>query len=316
MVRMRLIRGLHNVKRAEHGGVVTIGNFDGVHLGHQQILTQLREKADELGTHAVAVTFEPYPQEFFQKDSAPTRLTNLREKCEIFDQFGVDEVLCITFNRALSELSPTAFADKVLVEGLNLRHLLIGDDFRFGHRRAGDFDFLKQFGMKRGFSVQQANTFSLKNARVSSTSVRKALEMADFEQVKALLGRPFSITGRVRKGAQLGRQLGFPTANVALHRHKAPIRGVFVVNVFIHKNGVKSRSYPAVANLGVRPTVCGLKEVLEVHLLDETLDLYDSFLSVEFLRQIRSEQKFDSLEALKAQIASDVEAAQKYFGQG
>ncbi|GLZ84058.1 riboflavin biosynthesis protein [Metapseudomonas resinovorans] len=306
---MQLVRGLHNLRPQHRGCVATIGNFDGVHRGHQAILKRLRERAAELGLPTCVVIFEPQPREYFGPDTAPVRLTRLRDKLELLAREGVDRVLCLAFNHRLRELSAAEFVHAVLVEGLGAKHLEIGDDFRFGCDRAGDFDFLLQAGEAEGFSVEAAATVELDGLRVSSTRVRQALAEGDFVLAERLLGRPFTITGRVLHGQKLGRQLGTPTANVQLKRRRVPLNGVYLVSVEL-----EGRQLPGVANIGVRPSVKGDGRAhLEVHLLDYSADLYDQRISVTFHHKLRDEQRFASLEALKSAIDADVAAARAYW---
>ena len=302
---MQLVRGLHNLRPHHRGCVATIGNFDGVHRGHQAILARLRERAAELGVPSCVVIFEPQPREFFAPDTAPVRLTRLRDKLELLAAAGVDRVLCLAFNRRLRELSAAEFVNTVLVNGLGVQHLEVGDDFRFGCDRAGDFGFLQQAGLANGFTVEEAATVQLDGLRVSSTGVRNALGVADFTLAEALLGRPFQIAGRVLHGQKLGRQLGAPTANIQLKRKRVPLTGVYLVS--IESDG---RVWPGAAHIGVRPSVKsdGLAH-LEVHLLDYAGDLYGRHLSVTFHRKLRDEQRFASLDELKAAIAADIAAA-------
>lgn len=306
---MQLVRGLHNLKPALRGCVATIGNFDGVHRGHQAILQRLRERAAELQLPSCVVIFEPQPREFFAPDNAPVRLSRLRDKLELLAAVGVDRVLCLAFNRRLRELSAADFVRTVLVDGLGVQHLEVGDDFRFGCDRAGDFPFLEQAGQQFGFSVEDAITIELDGERVSSTRVRNAAQVADFALVEQLLGRPFSISGRVLHGQKLGRQLGTPTANVQLKRRRAPLNGVYLVSVELD-----GRVQPGVANIGMRPTVAGDGRAhLEVHLLDFAGDLYGRRLTVVFHQKLRDEQRFASLEALKAAIDADIASARAYW---
>ncbi|MGE8294445.1 MAG: bifunctional riboflavin kinase/FAD synthetase [Pseudomonas sp.] len=306
---MQLVRGLHNLQPQARGCVVTIGNFDGVHRGHQAILARLRERAVELAVPSCVVIFEPQPREFFAPGTAPARLTRLRDKLALLAAEGVDMVLCLAFNRRLRELSAAEFVQRVLVDGLGVKDLEIGDDFRFGCDRAGDFEFLKAAGQRHGFSVDASTTVEVLGGRVSSTRVRQALADGDFELAEALLGRPFRIAGRVLHGQKLGRQLDAPTANIQLKRRKVPLTGVYLVSCEI--DGVIQ---PGVANIGVRPSVAGDGSAhLEVHLLDFAGDLYGRRLSVAFHHKLRAEQRFASLEALKAAIAADIAAAREYW---
>lgn len=306
---MQLVRGLHNLRPRHRGCVATIGNFDGVHRGHQAILARLRERAAELGLPSCVVIFEPQPREFFAPDKAPARLTRLREKLCLLEQQGIDQVLCLAFNRRLRELSAAEFVHAVLVEGLAVRHLEVGDDFRFGCDRAGDFDFLLRAGAAEGFSVEAATTIEVDGQRVSSTRLREVLARGDLQAAQALLGRPFSLTGRIVHGQKLGRQLGAPTANVQLKRRSTPLSGVYMVSLVLDGS-----PHPGVANIGMRPSVRSDGQPhLEVHLLDLQTDLYGRRVQVVFHHKLRDEQRFASLEALKAAISADIAAARDYW---
>jgi len=305
---MQLVRGLHNLRPQHRGCVATIGNFDGVHRGHQAILARLRERALELGVPTCVVIFEPQPREYFAPQTAPARLARLRDKLTLLADEGIDQVLCLAFNQRLSKLSAAEFVDTILVDGLAVQHLEVGDDFRFGYDRAGDFDFLTQAGQRQGFTVEAAQTVEMQCVRVSSTQVRKALAQADFAFAEQLLGRAFQISGRVLHGQKLARQLGWPTANVQLKRRRVPLTGVYLVSVEID-----GKQWPGVANIGVRPTVAGDGSAhLEVHLLDFAGDLYGRRLTVAFHHKLRDEQRFASLEALKSAIDADVAAARAH----
>ncbi|MBA1279971.1 MULTISPECIES: bifunctional riboflavin kinase/FAD synthetase [Pseudomonadaceae] len=306
---MQLVRGLHNLRPRHRGCVATIGNFDGVHRGHQAILARLRERAAEFGLPSCVVIFEPQPREFFSPDKAPARLTRLREKLQLLAEQGIDRVLCLAFNRRLREMSAAEFVHATLVEGLGVQHLEVGDDFRFGCDRAGDFNFLLKAGAAEGFSVEAATTIEVEAERVSSTRLRQVLADGDLALAERLLGRPFTLAGRVMHGQALGRQLGAPTANIQLKRKSTPLSGVFVVSTEV--DGVLQ---PAVANIGMRPSVeSDGKPHLEVHLLSYQGDLYGRLLSVTFHRKLRDEQRFASLEALKTAIEGDIAAAREYW---
>ncbi|MNJ23318.1 Riboflavin biosynthesis protein RibF [compost metagenome] len=306
---MQLVRGLHNLRPQHRGCVATIGNFDGVHRGHQAILARLRERAVALGVPSCVVIFEPQPREYFAPDTAPARLARLRDKVALLAGEGVDRVLCLAFNQRLSKLSAAEFVDTILVDGLGVQHLEVGDDFRFGCDRIGDFEFLQQAGLTQGFTVEAAQTVELDGLRVSSTQVREALAKADFVLAERLLGRPFRISGRVLHGQKLARQLGTPTANIQLKRHRVPLTGVYLVSVELD-----GKAWPGVANIGVRPTVSGDGRAhLEVHLLDFAGDLYGRRLTVEFHHKLRDEQRFASLEALKSAIDADIAAARAHW---
>ncbi|PVZ11319.1 MULTISPECIES: bifunctional riboflavin kinase/FAD synthetase [unclassified Pseudomonas] len=306
---MQLVRGLHNLRPRHRGCVATIGNFDGVHRGHQAILARLRERGAELGLPTCVILFEPQPREYFTPDQAPPRLARLRDKVELLQAEGVDQVVCLAFNQRFRQLSAEAFVDTVLVQGLGVRHLEVGDDFRFGCDRLGDFAFLVEAGARLGFTVEAAHTVESAGTRVSSTQIRAALAQGDFASAERLLGRPFSITGRVLHGQKLARQLGWPTANVQLKRRRAALAGVYLVSAEID-----GQARAGVANIGVRPTVAGDgRPHLEIHLLDYTGDLYGRRITVVFHHKLRDEQRFASLEALKAAIGADVAAARAYW---
>jgi riboflavin kinase/FMN adenylyltransferase len=300
---MEFIRDLSQLRPHHHGCVTTIGNFDGVHLGHQAVLKQLATKAETLKLPTVVIIFEPQPQEFFAQ--APPRLTRLREKLIVMRRYGIDKVLCLHFNNKLAALSAEAFIQKILIDGLGVQHLVIGDDFSFGKKRQGNFTMLQQAGKQNGFTVESQHTFNLGNERVSSTRVRKALMQGELNTAQQLLGRPYSMCGRVRHGQKMGRTIGFPTANIYLHREVSPLNGVFAVTL----HGVTKQPLAGVANLGTRPTLDGERFLLEVHLFDFDKTIYGHYVEVEFIRKIRNEQKFASFDALKAQIKKDVESA-------
>ena len=307
--KMTFIRDLQSLQSFNQRSVVTIGSFDGVHLGHQTILNQVKASALDLGLPSVVMTFEPQPQEFFSGERAPARLMRLREKVDALLEFGVDQVVCLQFNRALRNLTASEFVRSVLVNGLGTQHLIVGDDFRFGCDRSGDFKMLSEMGATCDFTVQDTATLEIDGERVSSTLVRQNLEQGNFDRASQLLGKPFSITGRVVYGQQLGRELGFPTANVQLNRYSAPLSGVYAVLV-----DIDGTVYLGAANVGVRPTVGDLlKPILEVHLLDFKGDLYGRRIEVEFVTKIRNEEKFISLDKLIESIQRDVKQIRAWF---
>ena len=282
------------------GSVATLGNLDGVHRGHQAILKQARERAQQLGVPSVAVVFEPQPREFFTPDNTPARLTKFKEKILALQDY-VDGVQVLKFNSALAAQSPEQFVRHWLVGELGLRHLVVGDDFRFGAKRAGDFALLERMGDSDGFSVERTRQVLHKGRRISSTWVREALANNELGLAEALLGRPYTMRGRVVRGMQLARTLGYPTANIQLNRKSVALRGVFAARV----SGAGLQAHPAVINLGTRPSVEGRPMGLEVHLLDYSGDLYGQELQVQFTHHIREEKRFDGLDALKAQIQLD-----------
>lgn len=308
-----LIYGLQNIKARHHGCVLTVGSFDGVHLGHQTVLRQVIGKAKSLGLPSVVMIFEPQPMEYFKPEKAPARLMRFREKVRALFAAGVDRVCCLRFNETLSKLSAEEFVQQLIVDKLGVRHLVIGDDFRFGQSRSGDFDFLQECGQRMGFKVSNTHTFTMDDERVSSTRIRQELAAGDFELAKKLLGKPYEITGHVVYGKQLGRQLGVPTANVELKRFRSPVIGVFAVRARLAGHD----GLLGVANIGVRPTIEASNRVLlEVHLLDFGQNIYGKMLTVEFCQKIRDEKRFDSLDELKAQINIDISQAQSYFATG
>jgi riboflavin kinase/FMN adenylyltransferase len=302
---MELIRGLHNLRRRHRGCVLTIGNFDGVHRGHQAVFAQLVSIAASNQVPSTALTFEPQPREFFSGENAPARLTRFREKAQALANTPLERVVVARFTRSFSQLSPQAFIDEVLIEALDVRHVVVGNDFHFGHRARGTFMALQEAGRKLGFGVTRCVTFELHGRRVSSSWVRDELANGELARAAELLGRPYCIQGRVARGRRLGRSIGFPTANIRLRRLSTPVSGVYAVRL----HGLGDEVLPGVANLGTRPTVNGSEKLLEVHLFDFDKDIYGAHVSVEFVHKIRDEQRFESLEVLKAQIARDGEAA-------
>jgi riboflavin kinase/FMN adenylyltransferase len=313
---MRLIRGLTNLKRLSgqagsplaSGCVATIGNFDGVHLGHKTIIDQVKQKAAQLGVPSVVMIFEPQPREFFQGDEAPPRLMPFRQKFEALLAEGVDMVLCIRFDETFRSYSGMGFIEDVLVSGLGVRHLVVGDDFRFGCDRAGDFRLLQSVGQERGFTVENTRTVTVDGERVSSTRVRNALNVNGLEEAERLLGHPYRIHGRIVYGRQLGRQLNAPTANILLNQMPA-LRGVYAVRARLETG----EWCDGVANIGLRPTVDGKRPSLEVHLFDFAGTLYGQHLEVVFRHGLRDEVKFDSVDELRQQIARDFDNARAWL---
>jgi len=306
---MRLIRGLHNLREHHGGSALTIGNFDGLHRGHLAVLQHLHRRAGERGLVTTVMTFEPTAQEYFTPDSAPARLQRLRDKLVLLRTLNVDQVVCLRFDRHLAGLSAADFVERILVQGLAVRYLVVGDDFHFGRNREGDFDFLLAAGRRNGFEVINTRTFLHGDDRVSSTRIRALLAVGDLDTAARLLGRPYHICGRVSAGQQRGRTIGFHTANIRLHRRVAPLRGVFAVRVF----GLGETPVQGVANVGTRPTVDGSYFVLEVHLFDFDRDIYGCHLEVEFCKKLRDERKFESFDVLRAQIETDAAQARRYF---
>lgn len=306
---MRLVRCLNDLHLSQQGCVATIGNFDGLHLGHEAILERVKARAKALAIPSCVVVFEPQPREFFDPKSAPIRLTRVREKLELLRDRGIDIVLCLAFNEKLKNLSAEDFIKQILVDGLHVRHIEIGDDFRFGSQRSGNFAMLKAAGIHYGFTVEDAKTVLVAGERVSSTRVRNALLADDLAMVERLLGRPFQLSGKVIEGQKLARKLGCPTANIQLKRYHAPLRGVYVVSCEL-----ANKVYCGVANIGTRPTVEGDgRSHLEVHLLDFNGDLYKRHIRVTFHHKLRDEKKFNSLDELTAAINNDVTNARAYW---
>ncbi|MED5388449.1 MAG: bifunctional riboflavin kinase/FAD synthetase [Pseudomonadota bacterium] len=316
---MRLIRGIHNLRDTHRGCVATIGNFDGVHLGHQRILDQVIAEARRRGLKATVMLFEPQPQEYFAPRQAPARLMSLRDKLIALREAGVDQVLCVRFDERFRSLTAEAFVKSLLVDGLGVEYLVVGDDFRFGCGRDGDFAYLQQAGAQFGFDVTDTATCEVAGERVSSTRVRAALDDGDFALAETLLGRPFAISGRVRHGDKIGRTLNLPTVNLALKRLHSPLAGVFAVTV----TGAGMVNQAGAANMGDRPTVNGTENRLEVHLLDygeegsdagaDKDSLYGKHLTVAFHHYVRPEEKFADLDQLKTAIWQDVDAVRNYF---
>jgi len=292
---------------------LTIGNFDGVHLGHQAMLAKLRAAASARGLPACVMTFEPHPREFFAPDQAPVRLTTLREKLQMLRQHGVDRAYVLRFNFALAQVTAQDFIERILVRGLGVRWLQVGDDFRFGARRAGDLAMLRAQAAQYGYEVEGMATVEHDGGRVSSTSVRETLASGDVARAGRLLGRPFSISGRVVRGDQLGRQLGFPTANVQMKHNRPPLTGIFAVEL-MREDGKRLQG---VASLGVRPTVKarGAAPVLEVYIFDFKEEIYGELVRVDFLHKFRDEAKYVDLETLKQQIARDVADTRAFFSR-
>jgi riboflavin kinase/FMN adenylyltransferase len=298
----------HGWPRAARPNAVTIGNFDGVHLGHQAMLARLTARAASVGALPTVLTFEPHPREVFAPQDAPTRLTSLREKLEILRGLGVAHTHVCRFSKEFASLSPEDFIRRILVDGLKARYVLVGDDFRFGAKRAGDLDLLMVYGEKYGYTAEALHTVEAAGQRASSTAVRAALAAGDMAGAAQLLGRPYSISGKVVGGDQIGRKIGYPTANILLKHNRPPLKGVFAVRV----QGLSTPGWPGVANLGTRPSVHpNGNPTLEVHLFDLDRNLYGQHLRVEFLHKLRDEAKFPSFDALVAQIGKDAAVARE-----
>lgn len=301
---MRIVRDISSPALPAAGCALTIGNFDAVHAGHQQILARLKKQGDRLGLPVVVMTFDPHPEEFFLGDKSSARLTDCSTRFFALKEQGVDVMLLLRFNRQMAATAAEDFIRDYLVEALNVRYLLIGDDFRFGKNRLGDFALLQKFGSEFDFEVADTPTIEAGGERISSTRIRGLLDEGKLDEAAGLLGRRYNLVGRVGYGQQLGRQWGFPTLNLPVNHHPA-VTGVFAVRV----HGLGDKALAGVANLGKRPTVGGIKTLLEVHLLDFNRSVYGQRVCVEFVEKIRNEEKFDSFDALKAQILQDTEQA-------
>jgi riboflavin kinase/FMN adenylyltransferase len=306
---MELIRGLHNLKLTHRGCVATLGNFDGVHLGHRQILDQLLQQARKLRLPTTVITTEPLPREFFSPHDSPPRLTRLREKLELLAATGIDRVLLLRFDQHLAALRAECFVQDILVKALGVQAMIIGDDLKFGHQRRGDYLLLERMGRACGFTVQRLDSHRAGNERISSTLIRAALQQGDMERARQLLGRPYHMSGRVVHGDKRGRELGFPTANILLQRRRPPLTGIFAVEVA----GVDETPLPAVASLGYRPTFGGGDCLLEVHIFDFNRDVYRRHLHVRFLHKLREERHFEIVPALVEQMHHDAEQARAFF---
>ena len=312
---MKVFRGLPN-DRARAPCALTIGNFDGVHRGHQALLARVRGAAASLGLEAAVMTFEPHPREYFARRSgdlarAPTRIANLRDKLQSLDDAGIDRVIVEHFNAHFAAITPEDFTDRILVDGLHVKWLMVGDDFCYGARRAGNIATLMAAGAKHGFHVETLPTVMLGDQRVSSSAVRAALAAGDFARTGDLLGHSYAMSGHVIHGQKLGRTLGFPTLNLRV-AHRPALSGIFVVQV----HGLAAHPLPAVASLGVRPTVTDSGRVLlEVHVFDFAQSCYGKMVRVEFLSKIRDEEKYIDLPTLTAAIARDCDTARAWFSQ-
>ena len=288
-----------------------MGNYDGVHLGHQQMIGVLKLRAAELRAAATVLVFEPSSKEFIDPEGAPPRLTRWREKFIALAAQGVDRLVTLRFDEYMRAMTPESFVDELIVEGLGTRHMVVGNDFRYGCNAVGTIETLRAAGAARGFGVEQINPFVFDGVRVSSTAVRERLAQGDYAGAERLLGRPYRMSGRVIHGRELGRTLGFPTANLRLMRRKPPVRGILAARVY----GVEPKALTAVASLGNRPTVDGTDMLLEVHVFDFAGDLYGREIEVEFVAKLRDEVKFDSLGALTRQMQIDAAQARNLLAR-
>jgi len=307
---MEIIRGLHNITARHKGCVLTIGTFDGLHHGHQMLLSHLKAKSEELNYPNLLVTFEPQPREYFQGAVVPARLTRFREKVTILRGLALDRLLCIPFNERTRIIPAKDVIEGLLVNTLDVQYLVVGDDFQFGEGARGNYEMLKEAGDRFGFGVSHMGTLKFEHGRISSSRIRDALSLGDFDLAEKLLGRPYFIMGRVVYGRQLGRQLGVPTANIRLQRYRAALEGVFAVTV----TGL-DQQYEGIANIGVRPTVDGKEPLLEVHIFDFDEEIYGRLLTVTFLNKVRDERTFDGLDSLKNQIEQDISETREWFAK-
>lgn len=304
---MQFIRGLHNLLLQRQECVTTIGNFDGVHLGHHAVLDQVKESAKINGLISTVVIFEPQPIEYFAPDKAPSRLTRLREKLQQFALHDIDRVVCLRFDEKLANLSANEFVDEILLKALVVKKLIIGDDFRFAKNREGDYQYLVNAAQDKEFDVTKTNSFILNGERVSSTLIRQTLADGDIEKTAQLLGRPYRISGRVAHGDKRGRKLGFATANIELHRYFSPIEGIFSGRVY----GAGKDALAAIVYVGSRPVFKGKQVILEAHILDFDEDLYGRHLQIELVEKLRSDMHFASEKELVDQMHVDIEHARK-----
>lgn len=302
---MELVRGHQNIAQRHRGCVLTVGNYDGVHLGHQQMIALLKRRAADLGAKSTVLVFEPSSKEFIDPAGAPPRLTRWREKYLALAALGVDRLVTLRFDERIRAMSPQQFIEELIVDRFGARHMVVGDDFRYGCKAAGNIQTLTEAGRRHGFAVEQIAPYVVDSVRVSSTAVRERLEQGHFQGAARLLGRPYRMLGRVVHGRKLGRTLGYPTANLRLGRRKPPLQGILAVRVY----GIEARPLAAVASLGTRPTVDGVEPLLEVHLFDFDEDIYGHSIEIEFVAKLRDEIKFDSLTALRAQMDRDAARA-------
>lgn len=314
---MELIRGAHNIRPRHHGCVATIGNYDGVHLGHSEIIKRVRARAEALGLPSAVMIFEPQPEEFFARGTPPARLSRLREKFRLIEERGIDRLVVFRFDAKLAQLKAEHFVRNLIVDKLGVQALIIGDDFRFGRGRAGDFTLLSRLGKIYGFDVQRTPPFLFIGKRISSTYIRYLLRHGYIGEARRMLGHPYTMEGRVVHGHKRGREWGFPTMNLDLHRRQVPLAGIFAVRV----HGVHETPLNGVAYAGTRPIIDDPRWVLEVHAFDFDEECYGTRITVEFIDRIRDDIAFESFEAMAKQIARDCEDARAilefdYAGSG
>ena len=308
---MELVRGLQNIPKAARGCVLTVGNYDGVHLGHQQMIAAVKRRAAELGAPATVLVFEPSSKEFIDPEGAPPRLTRWREKYVALAAAGVERLVTLRFDECMRAMTPQSFVEDLMVAGLGVRHVVVGHDFRYGSNAGGTIETLRAAGRTHGFGVEEIEPFVVDGVRVSSTAVRERLERADYAAATRLLGRRYRMTGHVAHGRELGRTLGFPTANLRLMRRKSPMWGVAAVRV----HGIEDEPLDGVASLGTRPTVNGSEPLLEAHVFDFSGDLYGRLIEVEFIAKLRDEVRFDSLDSMVVQMKMDAAQAREILSK-
>jgi riboflavin kinase/FMN adenylyltransferase len=308
---MELIRSINSPSLKKQDCVATIGNFDGVHLGHRSVIKQLIRNAKEMSLPSVVVTFEPLPMEFFSATTAPARLTEFREKIELLTAMSVDKVVCLRFNHSLASLSAQSFVKDILANGLQVKRLIVGDDFRFGANREGNVALLRELGPTYGFDLIPAETYHYNNVRVSSSLVRGFLAIGEFERAQHYLGRTYHMDGKVIHGDKRGKKLGFPTANLACHRLNCPLSGVYVVRI----HGLNGKIHEGVANIGTRPVFDGDRFLLETFIFNFEQEIYGRRIRVEFVKKLRDELKFHSVEALCEQMKKDVKKAKVFLSK-
>lgn len=310
---MRLVRHLSDLpfERLAKGTIVTIGAYDGLHLGHVQLLDRVIAVATERKLPSVVMSFEPTPKEFFAEVNPPARLTRFREKFDALESRGVDVFYCPRFGQQMRDIAADAFIRRILVHGLNARHLVVGDDFKFARKREGSIDLLQRASAALDYTVEQVPSIIVDGVRVSSTAIREALWSGEMQRATALLGRPYRMSGKVVMGNKVGRTLGFPTANVDLRRRQSPVMGIFAVRV----TGPDGATNDAVASVGTRPTFEGTKPLLEVHIFDFDENIYNDYIHVDFIARLRSEKKFAAIDELVAQMHLDADNARSILSE-
>ncbi len=310
---MKIIRGTKQHLSDPQSCVATIGNFDGIHTGHQSIISDVKSIATLLNYPTTVISFEPLPKEFFSKQfdkPAPARIYPFRDKAQMLNNLGIDQFVCLSFSQLLSAMPAETFIRDILVRRLNIKHIVVGDDFRFGKQRLGDFALLKQIGSELGMNVSNTPTVELNGSRISSTRIREHLAKGEISQANILLGAPYLLSGRIRHGDKRGRTIGFPTLNLRLPDSIAPARGVYAVKI----HGLEEKTLSGVANIGTRPTVSGLETRLETHIFDFNRQVYGEQVCIELVEFLRAEKKFENLDGLMVQITKDSEFAKTILG--